>query len=106
MVSREIVQDPFSAYREHSNCKPFNAFSVYPEHSGRRHQNYNSAYREQFRHIGNSSSVYPDRIVGLSGTLHRPIRNSSLGQVPAGSQSPALDSGSNFSNPFNLSNYP
>lgn len=99
-----IAQLPFSAYREHPHCNPRKTFSVYPEHRALVRQAGNSAYQEQFRHIGNRDLVYPVRIIGLSGTLCRPIRNSLPPRPRTGSQSPSLDRGSNLFNPFNLSN--
>ena len=97
-------QKPLSVYQERSAANPQNFLSVYRERSLRKPQNSYTVYQEHLRSIRNGSSVYQERIDGLSGTDLRSIRNAPLPETCAQRRSRALDRGSNLFNPFNLFN--
>lgn len=96
----------FSAYQEQTPSNPLKFFSAYQEQSASIPQTSFTDYREPHRPIRNGPSDDPERIIGLSGTLLRPIGNSLIPESKSERGTWALDRGSNFFNPLNLFNYP
>lgn len=94
----------FSVYREHQPSNPFKTFSAYREHPCQTRINPIRPIRyshglsgTKLRTIRNESSVYQERIFGLSGT--HPYRKTLLSAHLA-----LLTGGLTFLTPFNISN--